>query len=80
LLDDWQNDFHPEFKGIKLIGYQFSPRSHIIKEFLSGNLIPYQWFDARSDDGRQLIELNNIEVKDLPAIFLKMELCCLTRR
>ena len=71
LLDDWQNDFHPEFKGIKLIGYQFSPRSHIIKEFLSGNLIPYQWFDARSDDGRQLIELNNIEVKDLPAIFFE---------
>ena len=71
MLEEWQNDFRPEFKGIKLIGYQFSPRSHIIKEFLSGNLIPYQWFDARSDDGRQLIELNNIEVKDLPAIFFE---------
>ncbi len=23
LLDDWQNDYIPEFKGIRLVGYQF---------------------------------------------------------
>ena len=71
LLDDWQNDFQPEFKGIKVTGYQFSPGSHSVKEFLAGNLIPYQWLDATSDDGRQLIELNNLEAKDLPAIFFE---------
>ena len=71
LLDDWQNSFHPEFKGIKLVGYQFSPKSHEIKEFLSGNLIPYQWLDANSEDAHQLIQLNNIEAKDLPAIFFE---------
>lgn len=71
LLDDWQNDFHPDFKGIKLIGYQYSPQSHTIKEFLSGNLIPYQWLDANSEDAKQLMELNNIETKDLPAIFFE---------
>ena len=63
LLDDWQNNFHPDFKGIKLIGYQFSPKSHEIKEFLSGNLIPYQWLDANSEDGEQLLQLNNIANK-----------------
>ena len=71
LLDDWQNSFHPDFKGIKLIGYQFSPKSHLIKEFLSGNLVPYQWLDANSEDGMQLMQLNNIEVKDLPVIFFE---------
>lgn len=71
LLDDWQNDFHPDFKGIKLIGYQYSPKSHIIKEFLSGNLIPYQWLDANGEDAKQLMELNNIQTKDLPAIFFE---------
>ena len=69
LLNDWQNNFHPDFKGIKLLGYQFSPKSHEIKEFLSGNLIPYHWIDAGSEDGEQLMQLNNIEVKNLPAIF-----------
>ena len=69
LLNDWQNNFRPDFKGIKLLGYQFSPKSHEIKEFLSGNLIPYHWIDAGSEDGEQLMQLNNIEVKNLPAIF-----------
>ncbi len=69
LLDDWQNNFRPDFKGIKLVGYQFSPKSHEIKEFLSGNLIPYQWMDATSEDGMQLLQLNNVETKDLPVIF-----------
>lgn len=71
LLQDWQNDFHPDFKGIKLIGYQFSPGSHTIKEFLSGNLIPYQWLDVKEEDAMQFMELNNIETKDLPAIFFE---------
>ncbi|KAA9036315.1 response regulator [Ginsengibacter hankyongi] len=71
LLEDWQNNFHPDFKGIKLAGYQFSPKSHEIKEFLSGNLIPYQWLDANSEDGEQLLQLNNVEAKDLPVIFFE---------
>ena len=71
LLDDWQNNFHPDFKGIKLVGYQFSPKSHEIKEFLSGNLVPYQWLDATSEDGAQLLQLNNTATKDLPVIFFE---------
>jgi thioredoxin reductase (NADPH) len=71
LLDDWQNNFHPDYKGIKLVGYQFSPKSHEIKEFLSGNLIPYQWLDATDEDGKQLLQLNNLQAKDLPVIFFE---------
>ena len=71
LLDDWQNNFRPDYKGIKLVGYQFSPKSHEIKEFLSGNLIPYQWLDATGEDGKQLLELNNLETKELPVIFFE---------
>jgi thioredoxin reductase (NADPH) len=72
LLDDWQNTYRPVFKGIKVIGYQFSPRSHEIKEFLSGNLVPYQWQDIElSQEARDLCKLNNIPLKDLPALFLE---------
>ncbi|HEU4610285.1 MAG TPA: FAD-dependent oxidoreductase [Chitinophagaceae bacterium] len=71
LLDDWQHNFHPDFKGIKLVGYQFSPKSHEIKEFLSGNLIPYQWLDATSEEGEQLLQLNNVATKDLPVMFFE---------
>jgi thioredoxin reductase (NADPH) len=80
LLDDWQNNFHPDFKGIKLVGYQFSPKSHEIKEFLSGNLIPYQWLDATSEEGIQLLQLNNVAAKDLPVMFFEDGAMLLTPR
>ncbi|HXO76408.1 MAG TPA: FAD-dependent oxidoreductase, partial [Puia sp.] len=76
LLDDWQESYRPPFKGLKIIGYQFSPHSHEIKEFLSGNLVPYQWLDVElSQEGRDLLKLNNIALKDLPAVFLEDGTC-----
>jgi thioredoxin reductase (NADPH) len=76
LLDDWQANFRPPFKGIKVIGYQFSPKSHEIKEFLSGNLVPYQWQDVElSKEAQDLLKLNNIALKDLPALFLEDGSC-----
>jgi thioredoxin reductase (NADPH) len=72
LLDDWQEQYRPAFKGLKVIGYQFSPRSHEIKEFLSGNLVPYQWQDIEiSQEAAQLLNLNQIALKDLPVLFLE---------
>ena len=76
LLDDWQHEYKPPFKGIKVIGYQFSPKSHEIKEFLSGNLVPYQWQDVEINaDAEQLLRLNNIALKDLPVLFLEDGTC-----
>ncbi len=72
LLDDWQDSYRPAFKGIKIIGYQFSPQSHEIKEFLAGNLVPYQWQDIEiSQEAGELLKLNNIPLKDLPVLFLE---------
>lgn len=72
LLDDWQNIYHPDFKGIKVVGYQFSRQSHAIKDFLAGNLIPYQWLDIQtSEEGKRLLSLNNLSVQDLPVVFLE---------
>ena len=72
LLDEWQNNYIPGFKGMKVIGYQFSPKSHIIKEYLAGNLVPYQWLDIeKNKDAKQLLEVNNLNVKDLPVVFFE---------
>jgi thioredoxin reductase (NADPH) len=69
LLDDWQNDFIPEFKGIKLVGYQFSPASHDIKDYLASNLIPYRWFDIeKNPEAKQKMEINKIGTDKLPLI------------
>ncbi|UFH54007.1 FAD-dependent oxidoreductase [Spirosoma sp. KNUC1025] len=72
LLDDWQSDYRPGHDGLKLIGYQFSPRSHELKDFLAGNLFPYRWLDIESDPAAQeLLELHGATNKDLPAVILE---------
>ncbi len=72
LLDEWQNGYKPDFKGMKLIGYQFSPKSHNLKEYLAGNLVPYHWMDIeKSREAQQLLELNNVQLKDLPVVLFE---------
>jgi thioredoxin reductase (NADPH) len=72
LLEEWQSNHQPPFEGIRIVGFQWSPRSHQVKDFLSGNLIPYQWMDIESHDaGKELIQLNNIDQKELPAVFFE---------
>jgi thioredoxin reductase (NADPH) len=72
LLDSWQAAYLPEAKGLRLIGHQWSPRSHVIKDFLSGNLIPYHWFDvARSPESRSLLDARGIRETELPALFFE---------
>ena len=69
-LEDWQSSYRPSFDGIKIVGYQWSPKSHHIKDFLSGNLIPYQWMDITvSQEGKELLEINELALTDLPAVF-----------
>ncbi len=72
LLDDWQAQYLPEAKGLRLIGHQWSPRSHEIKGFLAGNLIPYRWLDVERDASAQiLLDASGIGGADLPALFFE---------
>lgn len=72
LLDAWQAQFKPEFQGLKLVGYQYSPKSHLIKDFLSGNLIPYRWLDVEHDKrAEKLLDIHQLQNSDLPALFFE---------
>ncbi|MBW1297112.1 FAD-dependent oxidoreductase [Aquimarina litoralis] len=76
LLNAWQVNFQPEFDGIKVIGYQYSPKSHDIKDFLSGNLFPFQWLDAEtSEKAKEVIELHKLIPTDLPVVSLQNGSC-----
>lgn len=72
LLEDWQNSFTPEFEGIKIIGYQWSPLSHKIKDFLTGNLIPYKWIDVElNKEAEELMNTHKIKSDKLPAVIFE---------
>jgi thioredoxin reductase (NADPH) len=72
LLNDWQAGYRPDFKGIKVLGYQFSPKSHQVKDFLYGNLIPYLWMDIESSElGKQICSNNHFETADFPVVIFE---------
>ncbi|MDE3184298.1 MAG: FAD-dependent oxidoreductase [Bacteroidota bacterium] len=76
LLGDWQGHYTPDFKGIKIVGYQFSPLSHEIKDYLAGNLIPYLWFDFETNpEAKTLVEVNNLGIEDLPLVIYEDGIC-----
>lgn len=72
LLEEWQASYKPQFTGLRVIGYQWSPKSHTIKDFLTGNLVPYKWVDVQaSPESEELMALHGIEMIDLPALLFE---------
>ena len=72
LLDAWQAEYLPEAQGLRLVGHQWSPRSHAIKDFLASNLVPYRWLDvARDPDARPLLDAGGVGSEALPALFFE---------
>jgi thioredoxin reductase (NADPH) len=49
LLADWKATVEQPYEGIRLAGTLWSPQSHLLKDFLSRNQVPYQWLDVEAD-------------------------------
>ncbi len=72
LLEEWQAFYKPDHEGLRIIGFQWSPKSHRLKEFLSGNLIPYLWMDVECNKGAEkYITSASVTLADLPLVILK---------
>jgi len=72
LLDAWQAEYLPEAKGLRLVGHQWSPQSHAIKNFLASSLVPYRWLDVERDaDARVLLEAGHLSSDELPVVFFE---------
>ena len=71
LLTDWTTKARPKFEGLRVAGTILSAESFAIKDFLSGNLFPYQWVDLEKDAAmRQLAMVHSPELTRLPVVFL----------
>ena len=73
LLDAWEIESLPEAKGLRLVGHQWSPRSHAIKDFLAGSLVPYHWIDIERDPdkARELLDTQSVGAECLPVLFFE---------
>ena len=71
LLDEWHAIYKPDLEIIRIIGFQWSPKSHKLKEFLSGNLIAYIWMDVESNsEAESYLVSANVSKAQLPLVIL----------
>ena len=72
LLDDWQALYRPDPEVIRILGSQWSPKTHRLKEFLSGNLVPYVWMDIENDsEADKYLTSAGVDKSALPLVVLK---------
>ena len=69
LLDEWESTHIPSFQGIRIVGNQYDPLTHTIKDFLAGNLRPYQWLDIETNPkGKELLQIHELPEDKLPVV------------
>ena len=70
LLMDWLAKNRPPFEGIRIAGTALSSSSYALKDFLSGNQVPYQWVDLDEDaPTRELVSAMPDGMQKLPVVF-----------
>lgn len=70
LLSDWTANVALPYEGIRVAGTLWSAHSHIIKDFLARNQIPYQWLDIEKDsEALKLVESVSEGQHKLPVVF-----------
>jgi thioredoxin reductase (NADPH) len=70
-LTDWiRATGQPGFVAIQIVGQQWTPRSHQIRDLLDRNAIPYQFLPHDSQAGQQLLRESGQDGTRLPVLVL----------
>ncbi len=68
LLDSWAATAVIPYDGIRVVGALWSAKSHVVKDFLARNRLPYRWLDVElSPDAKELVE--SVGDPPLPVVF-----------
>lgn len=69
LLDDWQAEFRPVFRGIRIVAQEWSKEAFDLRTFLARNQIPYRFLvEAQDEEADQLITSAHADTGDLPLV------------
>jgi thioredoxin reductase (NADPH) len=65
-LADWAQDRHAGFDLFQVIGGRQDRRTHELRELLTRFNEPFRFHDARSEQGRRLLQGKNLDASRLP--------------
>ena len=70
LLSAWRRSYRPPFEGVRVVGHQWSPATHRVKDFLARNNIPYRWLDVEhNEEATRLLATLDGDPPKLPCVF-----------
>lgn len=67
-LYDWAKDRLPKFEDIRVVGEQWAPRSHELRDLLARNGVQHSFHPADSEEGRDLLARVGHESARLPVL------------
>ena len=69
-LDEWGRSNLPGLEAVRVVGEEWAPRSHELRELLGRNGIPFGFYPADSPEGQRLLQEAGAARKALPAVAL----------
>ena len=69
-LDEWGRSNLPGLEAVRVVGEEWAPRSHELRELLGRNGIPFGFYPADSPEGQHLLQEAGAARKALPAVAL----------
>jgi thioredoxin reductase (NADPH) len=70
LLSEWAKSHQPQFEAVRIVGAQWSPDTHQLRDMLERNPVPYGFYAEDSPEGRQLLADFHLDTSKLPAALL----------
>jgi thioredoxin reductase (NADPH) len=65
-LSAWAKEHRPRHEHFRIVGEQWSPRSHEIRDLLSRNGVPFGFYAADSEAGGRLLAEHGLDAARLP--------------
>ena len=69
-LSAWTRGNRPHHEVVRVVGEQWSPASHRLRDSLTRNTVPIGFYAIESDEGRRLVDQYNLDLEHLPAVIL----------
>src|SRR5215472_16713192 len=56
LLEEWARSHRPRFEVVRVVGEEWSARSHEIRDLMDRNSVPFGFYPASTDEGQALLQ------------------------
>jgi thioredoxin reductase (NADPH) len=70
LLDQWARSHLPGLEVVRVVGEEWSARSHEIRDLLERNAIPFGFYPVSAERGKALLKQAGVAASALPVLFL----------